>query len=365
MLGPALELVDRNYVLYEGKKLLYFGGTDYHRLSTNPMIKQAMIEAIHHYGISCTGSRTTTGNHPLYAQLEDKLANFFDTEASLVIVSGYLTNICLLQAIGQEYDIIFIDKLAHSSIVDAAKLMQKKLVFFEHIDPHHLQIQLRKYCKPEPKGLIMTDGIFASQGEIAPLDEYKEIARKYDVKILIDDAHGMAVMGETGKGCWEEKGISREETFQTGTLSKGFGILGGIITGDSSLIRKIYQQSLAFISSTGLALPLVAAAIQSINYLHKHIYIIKELQKKSLELKKKLREVGFDFPQSSAPIISITHENEKKNQKLYRLLLQNGIYPSFLYYPGSPPGGHFRFALSSLHSQEHIDLLYHTISMSW
>jgi 8-amino-7-oxononanoate synthase len=364
MLGPALKFVDRDYVCYEGKRLLYFGGIDYHRMSNNPIILRTLSEAAFEYGLSSTGSRTTTGNHPLYLKLEQKVAEFFKTEAAAVFASGYLANIILLQAVAQDFDLFLLDKISHSSIVDAAKQFDKEIVYFEHINTQSLESELKKHVKAGSRPLIMTDGVFPARGEIPPLDEYVEVIQNYDAKILIDDAHAMAVVGETGKGSWEERGIDREIFYQTGTLSKGFGVFGGIIPAENDLIQKIQKNSLAFIGSTGLALPLAAAAIKSVSYFLAHREAIQDLQNRSVRLKEKFRQIGFDIPQSPAPIVSITYHDEQKNKRLNEILIKNGIYPPFINYPGAPPGGHFRFAITSNHTDAQIYLLYETVRSS-
>jgi 8-amino-7-oxononanoate synthase len=200
MLGPALKFVDRDYVLFEDKKLLYLGGIDYHRMSNDPMILKTVAEAAFEYGLNPTGSRTTTGNHPLYLELERKVAEFFESEESAVFPSGYLGNIILLQAIADKYDIFLLDRISHSSIVDAARQFGKKMVLFDHLDAQDLDQKLKEHMRARLRPLIMTDGVFPARGEIPPLDQYVEIVKKYDGKILIDDAHAMAVVGKSGKG---------------------------------------------------------------------------------------------------------------------------------------------------------------------
>jgi 7-keto-8-aminopelargonate synthetase-like enzyme len=364
MLGPALRFVDRDYVLFEDKKLLYLGGIDYHRMSNDPLILKTVSEAAFEYGLNPTGSRTTTGNHPLYLELERKVAEFFESEESAVFPSGYLGNIILLQAIADEYNIFFLDEISHSSIVDAARQFGKKMVFFNHLDAQNLDQRLKEHLKTRLKPLIMTDGVFPARGEIPPLDQYVEVVKKYDGKILIDDAHAVAVVGKSGKGSWEEKGIHREIIYQTGTLSKGFGVFGGIIPGERKLISHIQNKSLAFIGATGLPLPLAAAAIKSVDYMLSHREVIVDLQKRALELKNKFRQLGFDLPQSPAPIFSITFHDEDKNKRLHKILLRNGIYPPFINYPGAPPGGHFRFIITSVSTHEQVNLLFETVKSS-
>ncbi len=364
MIGPVLRVVERNYVIWGDKKFLFFGGTDYHRMSNNPVILKALSEAVLKYGVNAGGSRTTTGNHPLHLQLEEKIAKFFGTEAAVVFASGYLSNIILLQAVAQDFDLFLLDENAHSSLTYAAKQFDKNVIYYKHLDAQNLEEQLKKYLKPRKRPLIMSDGVFPMQGEMPPFMQYTEIAKKFSAKILIDDAHAMAVLGETGKGSWEEAAIDRDIVYQTGTMSKGFGIFGGVIPAPREVIDNIQEKSPAFIGSTGLALPLVAAAIQSVSYLQSNPKLIRGLRKRALDLKEKFRRLGFDIPRSPAPIISITYYDEENNKRLFQKLMNSGIYPSFINYPGSPPGGHFRFAISSNHTEEQVNLLYETIRSS-
>ena len=364
MLGPEVKFVDRDYVIFDGKKLLYLGGIDYHRMSNNPMIIQSMSEAALEFGLNPTGSRTTTGNHSLYIQLEKKVGEFFESETSVVFPSGYLANIILLQAIAKEYDTFFIDETAHSSIVDAANGCNNKIVRFKYLDAQSLEDQLQKHLQMDAKPLVMTDGVFPARGAIPPLNEYARVIKKYGGKILIDDAHAMAVVGETGKGSWEEEGIDRDLIYQTGTLSKGFGVFGGIIPGDKKLIGNIHENSLAFVGSTGLALPLAAAAIRSVTHFIANQHLISGLQERALALKARFKEISFEMPETPTPIFSVTYHDIDKNKRLYNLLIKNGIYPPFINYPGAPPGGHFRFILTSSTPEEQVDLLFDTIKSS-
>ncbi|MCD6345811.1 MAG: pyridoxal phosphate-dependent aminotransferase family protein [Bacteroidales bacterium] len=361
MLGPQIQFSDRDRIIYKGKKYLYLAGTDYHRSSSNPIIIEAIQNAVSEYGLSPAGSRITTGNHKIYSLLESKVAEFFETESASVFSSGYLSNTILVEAVKDDFDLFFIDENAHSSMAIAASLTDKEVVRFNFIDSQHLKEQIEAHISSNDKILVMTDGVFPARGEEAPLDEYAEILRKYDGKILVDDAHAMAICGPTGKGSWEQKGLSRDMVFQTGTLSKGFGTLGGVITGSAELIEKIQERSNAFTGSTGLALPLAAAGIKSIEYLMSNPGLITGLQERALALKERFIDLGFDMPKTSVPIFSVTLNDEERNKKLGDTLLDNGIYPPFIHYPGSPAGGHFRFILTSETTDEQIDLLFNTI----
>jgi 8-amino-7-oxononanoate synthase len=361
-LAPKLLFTDPTHVEYEGRTLLFFGGIDYHRLSWHPVVIEALREAAGRYGLSPTGSRSTTGNHPLYCELEDAVADFFAAESAVVFGSGYLANTILLQAIARGCDVLFIDEQSHASIADAIAGSGKETVTFAHLDHDDLASKARRHVAAGQRPLLLTDGVFPARGEIPPLARYAEMMERYGGMIVVDDAHGVGVVGASGKGSTEVAGIPAETYYRTGTLSKGFGVFGGIITGSAEIVGRIHEHSQAFIGSTGLPLPLAAAAIASVSYLKNNPEMIRGLQDRSLRLKADLRRLGFDIPSSPAPIISITFGDERKNENLRALLTKSGIYPPFNRYPGAPAGGHFRFALASAHSDEQIDLLLRTIS---
>ncbi len=368
MLGPLLRTAGYRHVIFDGRRMLFFGGIDYHRMSRHPAVMRAACRAGRKYGLTGSGSRTTTGNHPLYARLERRLADFFETEDAAVFGSGYLANLVLLQAIGGTYTRLFVDEAAHSSLTyavsAAATVNRDRTHRFEHGEAHDLARLVSTHCGAGERPLVLTDGVFPARGEIAPLAEYAKIVRPLEGRLLVDDAHAVAVVGKTGKGSLELHGVPRTACYQTGTMSKGFGTYGGFITGSSELIKAIHEKSAAFTGSTGLPLPMAAAAIRSIEYLAAHTRRITGLQSKALAVKERLGRAGFDLPDTPVPIVSITHGNERRNEALRALLLERGIYPPFIHYPGAPRGGHFRFALSSAHRDSDVRLLVDTIIAS-
>ncbi|MEJ2637325.1 MAG: aminotransferase class I/II-fold pyridoxal phosphate-dependent enzyme [Calditrichia bacterium] len=363
MPGHSLQVVDRNYVLFEGRRLLFFAGTDYHRLSTHPAVAEAAAKAARQFGISPGGSRTTTADHPLYAKLEEKLAGFFGREAALLLPSGYLAAMALLQGIAADFDVLFLDEQAHSSLKDAAAISGMRQHVFRHLDSENLQDLIKKNLRGREKPLLLTDGVFPARGEIAPLAEYSGMMKSAGGAILADDAHAMAVTGPTGKGSPETAGVNRELLFQTGTLSKGFGVFGGVITGQRALIERIRRNSAVFSGSSGLPLPAAAAALQAVSILQENPRLISGLQQTAFAFTEKLVKLGLFSQAARVPIVSITWPDQQTNTDFYRALLEAGIYPSYNNYPGSPQGGHFRFVLSSQHSKTHLDLLHGVIEM--
>ncbi|WP_146395335.1 aminotransferase class I/II-fold pyridoxal phosphate-dependent enzyme [Planctomycetes bacterium CA13] len=330
-------------------------------MSNDPQVVRAATEAADKYGLSATGSRATTGNHSLYIELERSVSDFFGTQGAIVSPSGYLSNTILLQAIADDFDAFFIDEKSHSSLADAAKQFAKPTYSFHHLDSQDLAKQLARNLIPNAKPLVLTDGVFPSRGEIAPLMEYANVLNAFNGKILVDDAHAIAVIGQNGRGTWEDQHVSPEIVYQTGTLSKGFGVGGGIVAANSRTIEKVHRHSLAFVGSTGLALPIAAAALQSVSHLAQNKHLITDLQKRTLALKQRFKKIGFSMPMTAAPIFSITLEDSEKNQRLSHRLIENGVYPPYINYPGAPQGGHFRFILTSSTTHDQEDRLLETI----
>jgi len=363
MLGPHLRFVERTKVVCDGRTLTFFAGNDYHRLSNHPAVIEAFCESAHREGLNSAGSRTTTGNHPLYVDLERAVARFFATEDAVVFSSGYLGNLILLQAIAQDFHRYFIDANAHSSVTDAAAILPRERVHaFAHFDPAGLAGTLRSYLRAGERPLVLTDGIFPSTGEMAPLAAYRPLIEPAGGAILVDDAHGVAVVGPTGKGTTEERSLPPAMVFTTGTLSKGFGTFGGFVAGSRDLAERIRAHSLAFIGSTGMTIPLAAAGLRSIEILETTPSMITSLRIRVARVRDAARALGFSMPDSPAPIVSVRHSDEARNSALREAILAAGIYPPFIRYPGAPAGGHFRFTLSSAHSDEEVERLLETLA---
>jgi len=354
---PILQQVDKTYILWNTKKILFWGGYDYFRLSWHPEIINALNRSNNVFGINSGGSRSTTGNHPLHVELENKLAEFFAADSAVLLPTGYLANISLLQSIHAEYDIIFVDENIHTSILDAIKLTDKKVIKFKSLDANDLKTKMGTYCKGDIRPLIITEGVGSPMnGNIPPLDKYLKLAEQFNGKVISDDAHSVGILGKTGKGTWEHFNLSRNNLIQVGTLSKAFGVYGGFIVGKKELIRKIKNTNV-YIGSSAFPLPLCKAAIKSLQILKENPQMILDLQKRSLIFKKRLNEIGFNVTVSPIPVIGLNFKNNNQNQILKNILIENKIYPSFIKYFNGPKNGYFRFALSSEHSDEQIEKL--------
>lgn len=359
-LAPQLEQIDRTYVRYRGRKLSYFGGCDYFRLASHPAILRATHDGVDKYGLNVAASRLTTGNHPLYEKLEGQLADFFGAESATVVSCGYVTNLVVAQALAGRFSHLLIDQFAHSGQVDAAQFFDCPVVKFKHRDAEDLARALAR-CGKATRPILLTDGLFAHDGSVAPLTAYLKILPR-DAVILVDDAHGAGILGDTGKGTVEAEAVSRRRIIQTITLSKAFGAYGGAILGTNALRNAIAKRSRLFVGNTPLPLPLANAALCSLELLKKDGRRLRQrLRENVCFVRAVLRTAGLEAPDTPGPILSLIPQNGRERATLQRRLLAAGIYPPLVRYLGAPNASYFRFAISSEHTREQLDMLVNVL----
>ena len=348
-----LQQVDRVYVKYRGRKLLYFSGCDYFRMASHPRVVEALQRGAGEYGINVAASRLTTGNHKLYPQLESALAKFFGAPAAVLVPTGYLSDLVAAQALAGTCTHALVDDASHPALQDAADLLKARVVPFRSRDPKALAQAVRR-CGARSKILVLTDGMFARDGSVAPLADYLKVLPRSG-RILVDDAHGAGVLGRKGRGSLEHAGVSRERVIQTITLSKAFGVYGGAILGTRELRQRVIERSRQFVGSTPLPLPLVCAALVSVRLHASGNEMRKRLQENACYLKEILRSAGMEIPDVPGPIIYILPRGAAQSKGLRSALLAAGIFPTFLRYPGGPAKGYFRFVISSEHKRPHLN----------
>lgn len=360
MIEPEpLQQVDRTYVRFQGRKLSYFSGCDYLRLASHPEVITALEQGARKYGLNVAASRMTSGNHRLYGELEARLARFFDAPSALLVPSGYVTNLIVTQALAGNFSHLLIDERAHASLQDAARLLECPILRFQHRNPEDLARCVER-CGPGAKLILLTDGLFAHDGSVAPLRAYLEVLPG-DALLLVDDAHGAGILGKTGQGSLQYAGVRRQHVIQTITLSKAFGTFGGVIVGSQALRRQILDRSLMFTGGTPLPLPLVNAAIKAVRIVETNPALRKRLIQNSTRVKDALERAGFSHPKTPGPVISVAPPKPGEAERFRRRVLRAGIFTYALKYPSHSSAPYFRFAISSEHTPEQLDKLSRTL----
>ncbi len=354
-LPDRLRQVDLTRVEWRGRPWVYFGGCDYFRLSRHPQVIAAARATLEAHGFGVAASRLTTGNHPLFAELETWLARFFRAERALLVDSGYATNPIVARALAGDVTHAFLDARAHASLRDAAADLGCAVVEFGHCDAEDLRRRLRQ-LPPRSRPLVLTDGVFSHDGSLAPLAAYLEWLPKTG-RLLVDDAHGVGTLGRHGRGSLEEAGVRGPRIVVTGTLSKAFGSFGGFVLGPRTLIDRIITGSRWFGASTPMPLPATAAALAAGQLIANDRPMRARLRTNSAQIKAAARVAGFDLPDNVSPMLGLALPGPGANARLRRALLARGVYPSHIRYPGGPPGGFYRFAISSEHRPEELDRL--------
>jgi 7-keto-8-aminopelargonate synthetase-like enzyme len=348
--------VDRTYVSFRGKKYSYFSGCDYFRLASHPKVVRAVRDGVRQHGLNVSASRATTGNHELYQQLENELAEFFDAECALLVSSGYVTNLAVAQALAGEFSYALIDERSHGCLADAAKFLGCPIIQFKHRDVPGVARVVGRRLGSGSRPILLTDGMFSRDGSVAPLRALRK-ALPLDAWMLVDDAHGAGILGKTGKGAVEFEGVGRRQLIQTITLSKAFGTYGGAILCSRSVREKIISRSRLFVGNTPLPLPLANAALAALGVLKRANRFRLRLNQNADYVKGRLREAGFPLADNPGPIIPVIPGNPRETDTLKRSLLAAGIFPSLTRYPGAPKEGYFRFVISSEHTRTQLDAL--------
>ena len=344
---PILQPVDLVHIIWNNKKYLFFGGYDYHRMSRNPKLHEAIKQTLEIHGLNCSGSRVTTGNHPLHIELENKITKFLGTEDTALLPTGYMANISLFEVLEEKQIFCYYHPKCHSSLKAAIKMSGlPSLKIPEDLEKWsgHIKEHGRKPC-------VVTDSVYA---QLPPLKDYEAIVEKYEGALVIDEAHAMGLLGEHGRGAVEQFNISKKHLLITGSLSKAVGVAGGFVSGLSGCVAGV-RKTTAYATTSAMPLPTVAAAIASLDYLNDNQDLITLIQRRSLKIKQELQTCGYNIPVNNIPGINIFIEDKNESKRLADMLENAGIYPSFIHYPEKPD--YFRFTLSSVHSDEEIEKL--------
>ncbi len=342
-----------NFIVSNGRRYSYFAGNNYLGLAAHPKVKEAVVRAVEKYGVNFAASRHTTGTSDLHLELESTLAAFKGKDDAVVFASGYQGNSILLEILKGSYSTVFIDQFAHASIVAAIPADVVKVMYYDHCDAGHLDYLLEYNRGSSP--LVITDGIFALTGEIAPLNQIWEVAARHGAILVVDDAHSTGVLGETGKGTPEHFGLpSDAKIFQTETMSKALGGYGGFISGSHSVTEMIREHSATYQASTALPPPIAAAGIASIAILRENPSLRLELLEKAWRIREAVTEMDFTTTHFRTPIVPLIFDSPEKARGLSMFLEDNGVIAPFMNYPSRQAMHLVRIAVSAIHTGEQI-----------
>ena len=347
--GPVIEI--------EGKKLINLSSNNYLGLATNKRMIEASIKATEKYGVGAGAVRTINGTLDIHIKLEKKLAEFKHTEAAIAFQSGFNCNMAAISAVMNKKDAILSDALNHASIIDGCRLSGAKIIRVEHSDMDDLRAKAKeaKESGLYEKIMVITDGVFSMDGDVAKLPEIVEIAEEFDLITYVDDAHGSGVLGK-GAGTVHHFGLSDKIDFQIGTLSKAIGVVGGYVAGSKDLIDWLKVRGRPFLFSTSLTPGAAGACIEAINILTESTELHDKLWENGNYLKKGLKELGFDIGHSETPITPCIIGEAAEAQEFSRKLYEEGVYAKSIVFPTVPLGtARVRNMPSAAHTKEMLD----------
>ncbi len=349
-----LEETEGTEVTVEGKRVVMLGSNNYLGLTTHPDVRQAARAAIAHYGTSCTGSRFLNGTLSLHVELEQRLAEFLGTERALVFSTGYQTNLGTLSALLGRNDIVICDKEDHASIVDGCRLSLGRLRRFEHNDPRDLERVLAA-CPPDAGKLVVVDGVFSMGGEIAPLPELIPSCRAHGARLMVDDAHGVGVIGG-GRGTAAHFGVSDEVDLIVGTFSKSFASIGGFVAGDEATLHWIQHLARSMIFSASLPAPNVAAVLAALDVIEREPERVARVNEIAGRMRARYTEIGLDVGDSRTPIVPVFIGDSLRAMRVWRSLVDAGVYTNVAIPPAVPAGrALLRTSYMATHSEDQMD----------
>jgi len=343
-------------VEFNGKEVINLSSNNYLGLANHPRTKKAAIAAIEKYGVGAGAVRTIVGNTDLHEELERVLAEFKREEAVMVFQSGLNCNMGTIQAVVDKGDLILSDALNHASIIDGIKLSKADKKVFRHSDMDHLEELLKEMRDNYENVLIITDGVFSMDGDIAKLPKIVELAERYNCMTYVDDAHGSGVLGQSGRGTVDHFGLHGRVDFIIGTLSKAIGVVGGYVAGNKTMYDWLSHRGRPILFSTALPPASVAAIIENVTILSETEEYTDRLWDNAKYFKEKLSKLGFDTGESETPITPVMVGDEAKTMEFSKALLDAGVFVSGIVFPTVPKGtGRLRCMISAMHEKAHLD----------
>ena len=342
-------------LIVDGKDVLNFCSNNYLGLANHPKIVEAAKEATKKYGVGPAAVRTIAGTTDLHVELEERLAKFKGAEDVITFQSGFTANLGAISALVGKEDVIFSDRLNHASIIDGCRLSGAKIVAYEHNDPGALEDAIKDNASSYRRSLIITDGVFSMDGDIAPLPDLVEVAKKYDILIMVDDAHGEGVLGKGGRGIVDHFSLHSKVDIEVGTMSKAFGVVGGMVAGDKVIIEWLRQRGRPFLFSSAVTAPDAAACLAAVDLLEESTELVDKLWANAKYFKDEMKKLGFDTGVSKTPITPVMLGEAPLAQQFSRELFENGVFAMAIGFPTVAKGkARIRVMISAAHDNDDL-----------
>jgi glycine C-acetyltransferase len=343
------------WLTVDGKHVLNFCSNNYLGLANHPKIVEAARETTNKYGVGPAAVRSIAGTMDLHVQLEQRLAKFKGAEDVITFQSGFTANLGTISALVGKEDVIFSDRLNHASIIDGSRLSGAKIIPYEHNDPGALEDAIKDNASNFRRALIVTDGVFSMDGDIAPLPDLVEVAKKYDILFMVDDAHGEGVLGKGGRGIVDHFGLHGQVDIEVGTMSKAFGVVGGMVAGDKVIIEWLRQRGRPFLFSSAVTAPDAAACLAAVDLLEESTELVDKLWSNAKYFKAEMKKLGFDTGVSETPITPVMLGEAPLAQQFSRELFEEGVFAMAIGFPTVAKGkARIRVMISAAHDNDDL-----------
>ena len=353
----ALSSPQGAWLTVDGRKVLNFCSNNYLGLANHPRLKKAAQDSIEDLGVGPAAVRSIAGTMDLHLELERRLAAFKGVEAAITFQSGFNANLATIPALVGRGDVIYSDELNHASIIDGCRLSRANIVRYAHCDPEDLRRVIEENKdQGYQRAIIITDGVFSMDGDVAPLDKIYDIADTYGNLLMVDDAHGEGVLGKGGRGIVDHYNLHGKVDVEVGTLSKAFGVVGGAVAGKKIIVEWLRQRGRPFLFSSAMTVPDVAACLASLDLLEESTELVDRLWENTDYFKHEMEDLGFDTGLSTTPITPIMLGDAPLAQQFSRRLFEEGVFAMAIGFPTVPRGkARIRVMISASHQQEDLN----------
>jgi len=344
------------WLVVDGKKALNFCSNNYLGLANHPRVVAAAKKALDQYGVGPGAVRTIAGTMDLHVELDRRLAAFKGVSSAITFQSGFTANLGTIPALVGRGDVIFSDRLNHASIIDGCRLSGAKIIAYQHCDAGDLKKQLEEHRGEYTRALVVTDGVFSIDGDLAPLDKIYNVTKDYEALLMVDDAHGEGVVGTGGRGIVDHFNLHGKVDVEVGTLSKAFGVMGGVVAGNEKIVTWLHQRGRPFLFSSAMTVPDVAACIEAVNILEESTTLVDKLWDNAKYFKAEMRTLGFDTGESVTPITPVMLGEAPLAQEFSRELYEAGVFGMAIGFPTVPRGkARIRVMISAAHERDDLD----------